>query len=55
MKPQESLYCPTMEHDNCGIGAIVNVKGERTHKTVAVSYTHLYGSAGIIFPRCVLL
>ena len=22
------------EHDNCGIGAIVNVKGKKTHDTV---------------------
>ena len=49
MKPQESLYCPTMEHDNCGIGAIVNVKGERTHKTVEDALTiveHLEHRAG---------
>lgn len=31
---QQDLYCPTMEHDNCGIGAVVNLKGERSHKTV---------------------
>ena len=31
---QRDLYCPTMEHDNCGIGAVVNLKGERSHKTV---------------------
>ena len=29
------MYCPTMEHDNCGIGAIVNIKGIKSHKTVA--------------------
>lgn len=29
-----SLYDQNFEHDNCGIGAIVNVKGIRTHKTV---------------------
>ncbi|MGM9525522.1 MAG: glutamate synthase large subunit [Peptococcaceae bacterium] len=28
------LYCPELEHDNCGIGAVVNLKGERSHKTV---------------------
>ncbi len=28
------LYCPAMEHDNCGIGAVVNLKGVRTHQTV---------------------
>ena len=29
------LYDPRFEHDNCGIGAIVNMKGEKTHETVA--------------------
>ena len=29
------MYCPTMEHDNCGIGAVVNIKGIKSHKTVA--------------------
>ena len=28
------LYHPSFEHDNCGIGAIVNIKGEKTHDTV---------------------
>ncbi len=28
------LYHPSFEHDNCGIGAIVNIKGKQTHDTV---------------------
>ena len=28
------LYRPQFEHDNCGIGAIVNSKGEKSHRTV---------------------
>ena len=28
------LYHPAFEHDNCGIGAIVNIKGRRSHDTV---------------------
>ena len=28
------LYDPRFEHDNCGIGAIVNIKGKKTHSTV---------------------
>ncbi len=28
------LYQPEFEHDNCGIGAIVNIKGKKTHSTV---------------------
>lgn len=29
------LYSPTFEHDNCGIGAIVNMQGEKSHQLVA--------------------
>ena len=29
------LYDPRVEHDNCGIGAIVNIKGQKSHDTVA--------------------
>ena len=29
------LYRPSFEHDNCGIGAIVNIKGQKSHDTVA--------------------
>ena len=29
------LYRPSLEHDNCGIGAIVNIKGQKSHDTVA--------------------
>ena len=32
---QQGLYSPEFEHDNCGIGAVVNIKGIKTHSTVA--------------------
>ena len=28
------MYDPAFEHDNCGIGAVVNIKGIKTHETV---------------------
>ena len=28
------LYSEEYEHDNCGIGAVVNIKGIKTHETV---------------------
>ena len=31
---KRGLYDPRFEHDNCGIGAIVNIKGKKTHDTV---------------------
>lgn len=31
----QGLYRESFEHDNCGIGAIVNIKGRKSHGTVA--------------------
>ena len=31
----QGLYRENFEHDNCGIGAIVNIKGVKSHSTVA--------------------
>ncbi|MDO4311792.1 MAG: glutamate synthase large subunit [Eubacteriales bacterium] len=31
---RQGLYRPEFEHDNCGIGAVVNIKGKKSHKTV---------------------
>ena len=31
---EDGLYDPRFEHDNCGIGAVVNIKGKKSHKTV---------------------
>lgn len=31
----KGLYDPRFEHDNCGIGAVVNIKGLKSHETVA--------------------
>ena len=30
----QGLYRPEFEHDNCGIGAVVNIKGIKSHETV---------------------
>ena len=32
---QLGLYSPSFEHDNCGIGAVVSIKGIKTHQTVS--------------------
>ena len=32
---QPGLYSEQFEHDNCGIGAIVSIKGIKTHQTVS--------------------
>ena len=32
---EQGLYSPDFEHDNCGIGAVVSMKGVKTHQTVS--------------------
>ena len=34
MSERKGLYREQFEHDNCGIGAVVNIKGIKTHQTV---------------------
>ena len=31
---KNGLYDPSFEHDNCGIGAIIHVRGEKSHGLV---------------------
>ena len=33
-KAPAGLYDPRFEHDNCGIGAVVDIKGRKSHKTI---------------------
>lgn len=35
MEERKGLYCSQFEHDNCGIGAVVNIEGKKSHETVA--------------------
>lgn len=39
IKPDNLLYRKQFEHENCGIGAVVNIKGNRTHATVENALT----------------
>ena len=32
--PQSPLYDTSFEHDACGIGCCVNIKGKKSHETV---------------------
>jgi glutamate synthase (NADPH) large chain len=31
----QGLYRDAFEHDSCGIGAVVNVKGVKSHETIS--------------------
>ena len=38
MPRAEGLYDPRFEHDSCGVGFVVNIKGERSHKLVRQAF-----------------
>ena len=34
LPPRQGLYDPTFEHDACGVGFVVNIRGEKSHQIV---------------------
>ncbi len=38
---QKSLYHPSLEHDSCGVGFVVNLKGEKSHKMLQTGISAL--------------
>ena len=32
--PKQGLYDPQFEHDSCGVGFVVNIKGRKSHAIV---------------------
>ena len=41
LPPEQGLYDPRNEHDSCGIGFVVNIKGRKSHQIVSQSLTIL--------------
>jgi glutamate synthase domain-containing protein 2/glutamate synthase domain-containing protein 1/glutamate synthase domain-containing protein 3 len=39
--PKQGLYDPKFEHDACGIGFVVNIKGEKSHRIIEQALTVL--------------
>ena len=39
--PKQGLYDPAFEHDACGVGFLVNVRGEKSHAIVCDALTIL--------------
>ena len=35
LPPKQGLYDPRYEHDSCGVGFVVNIKGQKSHSIVA--------------------
>src|SRR5688572_1859594 len=34
LPPKQGLYDPQFEHDACGVGFLVNIKGKKSHKVI---------------------
>ena len=47
------LYDPQFEHDACGIGAVVDIKGRKSHQTVddALSIVERLSTAPVRTPK----
>ncbi len=41
LPPKQGLYDPQFEHDACGVGFVVNIKGEKSHQIVEQALTVL--------------
>ncbi|HEY7318318.1 MAG TPA: glutamate synthase large subunit [Candidatus Binatia bacterium] len=41
LPPKQGLYDPQFEHDACGVGFVVNIKGEKSHEIVEQALTVL--------------
>src|SRR5690349_10636193 len=39
--PKQGLYDPQFEHDACGVGFVVNVKGKKSHEIIKQALTVL--------------
>ena len=39
--PKQGLYDPRLEHDSCGVGFLVHLKGHRSHAIVEQAITAL--------------
>ncbi|MDE2180874.1 MAG: hypothetical protein KGJ40_08515, partial [candidate division NC10 bacterium] len=39
--PRQGLYDPTYEHDACGVGFVVDIKGRKSHTVIQQSLTVL--------------
>ena len=40
-RPEEGLYDPSFEHDACGVGFVVDIKGRKSHTTIERALTIL--------------
>ena len=41
LPPKQGLYDPQYEHDSCGVGFVVNIKGKKSHKIIRDALTIL--------------
>src|SRR5207245_8535171 len=41
LPPKQGLYDPAFEHDSCGVGFVVDMKGRRSHEIVRLAISAL--------------
>src|SRR5437868_11128427 len=41
LPPKQGLYDPQFEHDACGVGFVVNIKGRKSHEIIRQALTIL--------------
>jgi glutamate synthase (ferredoxin) len=41
LPPKQGLYDPRFEHDACGVGFVVNIKGDKSHEIIEQALTVL--------------
>ena len=56
LPPEQGLYSPANERDNCGLGFLVNINGEPSHEVINrafrfLSTSHIVGHAAAIRKR----
>ena len=52
LPPKQGLYDPQYEHESCGVGFVVNIKGKKSHQIVRDALTILINfHNGLLMPR----
>jgi len=41
LPPKQGLYDPQFEHDSCGVGMVVDIKGRKSHRIIEQAVTVL--------------
>ena len=45
LPPRQGLYDPQYEHDACGVGFVVNIKGQKSNDILRQALSFIFGQA----------